>query len=879
MAQVLLRDYLDEMRAHLREGQYADVIGLGQHILRYYPKYVEIYRLLAEASLETDDLAAAADLFQRVRSADPENIVALVGLSIVHELRKELEEAIWHLERAFEIQPANAELRKELLRLYAAFEGAPRSRLKLTSGGLARLYARQGLYSQAIQEFRAVLRRDPTRADAQVALAEVLYRVGRKQEAAEVAQSLLEQFPYCLKANLLLGALWSENGVPEAELLLRRAQSLDPEHTVARGLVPDHWDDAPPPKLPAMSEEAAAAAPAESTPLPKPEEGTLHELSLLASLAALEEPPAKSEGAPAPQPAVETAFQAEPRPVAEGEPESPPAPSAVEPVAALSVETTEEKKAPTAAQVEAPSPSMIIGEWKPLHLRQPSIPKIGPTIPGALDKLPAWLRRGAPPIAPGIVPAPSTSTEESTPIAVDRLSPLRIPRLEETRPVQDTPAPASQAPQKAEPPAPDRSDWLARARQAARSGKLEENIAPTSALEEKPAWLTKGETEPPPQTEGGMTVPEWLWADSPTASSDQPPAEPEGTLPAWLAPAGAEGQAQVPSPGAAIPDWLSTPKEQAEPAATEVSAAAPSEPPSSEAEAPPGTTAPGTALPEWLQASSASESQPLASLPGTEMPAWLASPTPTPETPPKVETDDTIPDWLLEFSGEGEAASVAPDALQSKPSEPVGVEGAAADVTKAQPGAEISTTVTMPESAQPRPGAEISTTATMSEPVQPEAGAESSTTATVSEPVQAEAGAETSATATASEAVQAEPTAEISVPATVSEPVQVEPGAPIAEPKAHAQPKEKPDFEPETLLAEARALRASGNSAGALDLYGKIMQKGPRFTIAVIADLEQFAREPNAPMPAHRLLGDAYAQAGRFQEALEQYRAVLGRGM
>jgi len=200
-------------------------------------------------------------------------------------------------------------------------------------------------------------------------------------------------------------------------------------------------------------------------------------------------------------------------------------------------------------------------------------------------------------------------------------------------------------------------------------------------------------------------------------------------------------------------------------------------------------------------------------------------------------------------------------------------------VTKAQPGAEISTTVTMPESAQPRPGAEISTTATMSEPVQPEAGAESSTTATVSEPVQAEAGAETSATATASEAVQAEPTAEISVPATVSEPVQVEPGAPIAEPKAHAQPKEKPDFEPETLLAEARALRASGNSAGALDLYGKIMQKGPRFTIAVIADLEQFAREPNAPMPAHRLLGDAYAQAGRFQEALEQYRAVLGRGM
>ncbi len=139
MAQVLLRDYIAEMRQHLRAGRYSDVVTRGHHILRYSPKHLETYRILGEVSLDSNDLNTAADFFQRVRSADPENVVTLIGLSIVYEHRNQLDESIWYLERAFEIQPGNQELRQELLRLYAKQEGPPRTRLKLTAGALARL--------------------------------------------------------------------------------------------------------------------------------------------------------------------------------------------------------------------------------------------------------------------------------------------------------------------------------------------------------------------------------------------------------------------------------------------------------------------------------------------------------------------------------------------------------------------------------------------------------------------------------------------------------------------------------------------------------------------------------------------------------------------
>jgi tetratricopeptide (TPR) repeat protein len=235
-AQITLEAYADENRALIHNGRCDEAIAICKHILRYYPKHVDTYRQMGEAYLEQGDLESAKELFRRVLSADPENVIAYVGLAAIFEQQHLLDEAIWHLERAYEIAPGNFEIHKELLRYYSEVESRPRQRLKLTLAGLARLYAQEGLHSQAIQEFRAIATESPARFDVRVALAETLWHVGRIREAADVAQSLIAQLPYCLKANLILGVAWKESGLPDSEMFLARAQELDPTNKIAQRL-------------------------------------------------------------------------------------------------------------------------------------------------------------------------------------------------------------------------------------------------------------------------------------------------------------------------------------------------------------------------------------------------------------------------------------------------------------------------------------------------------------------------------------------------------------------------------------------------------------------------------------------------------------------
>jgi tetratricopeptide (TPR) repeat protein len=167
MPGVSLRDYGDEVRELVKADSNEEAIAICQHILRQYPKYVEAYRLLGEACLELGKPREAGDFFRRVLSADPEDVIAHVGLSMLFEDQEALDEAVWQMERAFELAPSNAEIRKELQRLYESRDGVERSRLKLTQGGLARLYVQGGLYPQAINRCsgrfgRSILARWPT---------------------------------------------------------------------------------------------------------------------------------------------------------------------------------------------------------------------------------------------------------------------------------------------------------------------------------------------------------------------------------------------------------------------------------------------------------------------------------------------------------------------------------------------------------------------------------------------------------------------------------------------------------------------------------------------------------------------------------------------
>ena len=148
--QVTLPAYADQVREMIRHDRNDEAIAICKHVLNYYPKYIDAYRQMGEAYLEKGDDDSAKDLFRRVLSADPENFVAYTGLSIIFERQHLIDEAIWHLERAYELAPGNADLQEELLRLYNEAKVKAHPRLKLTPGALGRIYAQEGLYAQAL---------------------------------------------------------------------------------------------------------------------------------------------------------------------------------------------------------------------------------------------------------------------------------------------------------------------------------------------------------------------------------------------------------------------------------------------------------------------------------------------------------------------------------------------------------------------------------------------------------------------------------------------------------------------------------------------------------------------------------------------------------
>jgi tetratricopeptide (TPR) repeat protein len=231
-----LRALVNQAERLVQNEAYQEAIALCQAILRRYPRYARCYRILGEAYLGLAEPEEAAKLFRRVLGVDPEDPVPYAGLAIIFEERGLLEEAIWQLERAFELAPSRDELRRELARLYR--QRGSSARVQLTRAALARLYARGGLWNKALGELQELLAREPYRLDLRVTLARTLWRARRREEAARVAQAILDQTPNCLVARLILGTYWCQEGrEEEGYALLQGAQELDPENREAARLL------------------------------------------------------------------------------------------------------------------------------------------------------------------------------------------------------------------------------------------------------------------------------------------------------------------------------------------------------------------------------------------------------------------------------------------------------------------------------------------------------------------------------------------------------------------------------------------------------------------------------------------------------------------
>jgi tetratricopeptide (TPR) repeat protein len=229
MANIELRDYIAEIEQMLAAENNSEAIAHCRHILNYFPKNLAIYRLLGKGLLEQRQFADAANVFYRVLSATPDDFVAHLGLAIIGEEEGNLNQSIGHMARAFETQPNNGAIQEELKRLYGRRDGVAPTRIRLTRGGLARLYVNGGNYAQAVEELRAALKETPERIDLQILLAKALWYDEQRIDAVQVCQGILQHLPYSLEANAILYEIWqSTDREEEAVLYRQRVEALDP---------------------------------------------------------------------------------------------------------------------------------------------------------------------------------------------------------------------------------------------------------------------------------------------------------------------------------------------------------------------------------------------------------------------------------------------------------------------------------------------------------------------------------------------------------------------------------------------------------------------------------------------------------------------------
>src|SRR5215211_2204582 len=228
MAKVSLRSYNREIETMIDRGQLDEAVAHCHHILKTYPKHLETYRLLGKAYLEYKRHGDAADIFSRVLVSVPNDFVAQVGMSIIRDEENKLDDAIWHMERAFETQPSNPAIQSELQRLYGRRDGVQPPRIRMTRGALAHMYVQGELYPQAISEIKSVLKEDPERSDMQALLARACYKSGAKNDVVDAAVILLQRYPYSFDANRVLVEVLNADRNENAQVYRQRVVELDP---------------------------------------------------------------------------------------------------------------------------------------------------------------------------------------------------------------------------------------------------------------------------------------------------------------------------------------------------------------------------------------------------------------------------------------------------------------------------------------------------------------------------------------------------------------------------------------------------------------------------------------------------------------------------
>ena len=236
MTQTTLREYLRTTEDAISSGRIEEAMANCQNILTYFPEALEAQRLLGEVYLAQGQLEEAQQTFEWILTNDPENVIVYCDRALISERTSDIDTALDCYQQAYELSRGNANIRQEFNQLSAR---VGQQEFMFSRAGLARLYMRGDLLTQALQEWEAVLAISPDRLDARLGLMETYWREGSYEKAEQVATQLLEEVPTCLKALLFLAHIASISNIQRARDFLIRAEALDPELSMAQELFAD----------------------------------------------------------------------------------------------------------------------------------------------------------------------------------------------------------------------------------------------------------------------------------------------------------------------------------------------------------------------------------------------------------------------------------------------------------------------------------------------------------------------------------------------------------------------------------------------------------------------------------------------------------------
>lgn len=236
MAQTTLRDRIQSIEDAISAGHIDAAMADCQEILARYPDALEIQRLLGEVYLAQGRLEEAQQTFDWILINDPENVIAYCDRALICEHQSDIDTALDCYQQAYELSRGNSQIRQEFNHLS---QKAGQQEFMLSRAGLARLYMRGDLLTQAMQEWEAVLAAAPDRIDARLGLMETYWREGIHDQVEQIASRILEDIPNCEKALLLLAHVISAFNMQRARELVQRAELLDPELVMAQELFGD----------------------------------------------------------------------------------------------------------------------------------------------------------------------------------------------------------------------------------------------------------------------------------------------------------------------------------------------------------------------------------------------------------------------------------------------------------------------------------------------------------------------------------------------------------------------------------------------------------------------------------------------------------------